>query len=240
MIGLETYYLSGLPIPLKNQLGKIYPLTIRYMLENGIDYNDFLKPFLIRSDMVENINRKICDLDLFFDMKDETLLDLLVCNLKILYKTDNVEKFPSIKTITINNSIMITKHNYTYLADVVLEMMCATRVKPEEKKQKYKNAQLQATWEKLQRYREKEEKKKALQLVDIMNMLIHVNNDLNYDKVLNLTYYQAINSYMTLKSKEAYNEFMMYKTSGQFKMEQDAKHWTIETKIKKSAYSENE
>lgn len=242
MMNLETYYLMGLPIPLQYKLGTIYPPTIKYMLENNVSYDDFLKPFLIRVDILEKPNDSIKDLDLLFSKVGDTnsLINLLVDSLKIIYKTENIRIHEEICIITIDDKFMIHRDNYTYLADIVLEMMYVTRVKPSKKETKYKNKQLQETWEKLQKYREKEKKKKELKLVDILNMLIHVNQDFNYDKVLNLTYYQVMNSYITLSKKEGYNEYMMYKTSGQFEMGKDLKHWSLETKVKKSAYSEKE
>lgn len=241
MISLETYYLTGMPILLKDGLGTIHPFTIRYMIENNLDYGEFMRPFLIRKDLLEDMPDDIYDFDLFFiTSNSEEMMENLVNSLKILYKTEDVKVMNTIKIILINNEIIIKKENFTYLADVILEMMYATRVKPKKRIQKYKNPQLQATWEKLQRYREKEEKKKELNMADIMNMLIHINSTFDYDKVLNLTYYQMMNSYLTLMRKDSYDEFVMYKTSGQFKIEKDVKHWTVESKIKKSAYSDEE
>lgn len=239
MIGLESYYLSGLPIPLQYNLGKIFPLNIRYMFENNIDYDEFVRPFLIRIDLFDFKVDGLCDFDLFFSSFNESdeLLNLLIDKLKILYRTDNVKAISSIRIIIVNDKIMINRENYTYLADVALEMMYATKIKPKKTQSKYKNKYLQATWEKLQKYRKKEEEKKSLQLSDILNTLIHISNNFDYDKVLNLTYYQVMNSYITLTKKIGYDEFMMYKTSGQFKIEQNVKHWSNETKIKKSIYS---
>lgn len=241
MISLETYYLSGLPIKLKDDMGVIYPLTIRFMLENNIDYNEFLRPFLIRLDMLETkVEGDAKDFDIFLASanREDSLIDMLIESLKILYKTDNIIFLDKLGKIVINDEYIIDRNNFTYFANVILEMMYAVRQKPKKKEQKYKNPQLQAIWDKLQLNREREEKKKELQLVDILNALIHMNNQIDYDKVLNFTYYQVMNSYTTLLKKEGYNEMMMYKTSGQFTIEQDIKHWTIETRIKKSAYSE--
>lgn len=238
MISLETYYLSGLPIKLENKLGKIYQPTIKYLIENDIDSVDFIKPFYIcRIDLIENADKELKDFDIFFSQQKE-LLNELIKRLKILYRTEDIEVKESIRAIIVDDRFLINRDNYTYLADIVLEMMYATREKPKKKEVKYTNPYLQETWEKLQKYREQQEKKNELQIADIMNMLIHMGDGFDYDKVLNLTYYQMMNSYITLRIKDGYKEFMMYKTSGQFNIEKDIKNWMSEVKLKKSNYSQ--
>ena len=92
---------------------------------------------------------------------------------------------------------------------------------------------MQKLCEKMQRYRAENEKKNAVAFLDIVNFVIHSNSVVDYERIYNLTYYQLINTYTTLMNKMGYEEYMMYKTSGQFKMDNEVKHWGTQSKVKK-------
>ena len=63
------------------------------------------------------------------------------------------------------------------------------------------------------------------------NELIHINNEYNYDKVLNMTIWQIKNSYSILTVKNAQDNYVN-SGSVQWKAE-DFPDWRKETKIKK-------
>ena len=161
------------------------------------------------------------------------MLNKLIASLSMLYKTDDIRLDTYGQRIIISSSIIVDRDNFTYLADVVLNMLCMEKPKKQENKRKYKDDYRQKLWEKMQRYRIENEKKNAITLLDIVNFVVHSNSVIDYERVYNLTYYQLVNTYSTLMNKMSYEELMMYKTSGQFKMENEVKHWGIQSKIKK-------
>ena len=251
MVSLEHYFLTGLPIPIENGLGLLYQPTIKEILSSKMSMDDFLQPFLIRVDLLQNTEafqdyvQKINDFDLLFLQEgngtfvfrdnEKSMLSRLIECLKLLYKTEYVELVYGDQLIRINNEVVIDRNNFTYLADIVLEMFDTEKPKPKEDKPKYKDKGRQMLWEKLERKRAEEAKKKALTMADIINVVVHINNYIEYSQVANMTYYQLLNTYRTLISKMSYDEYLMFKSSGQFELKQDQKHWTMDSKIKKSA-----
>ena len=81
-------------------------------------------------------------------------------------------------------------------------------------------------------FREKQrEKKNNLEFFDMCNELIHINNDYNYDRLLNMTIWQIKNSYTILTVKNAQDNYV---NSGSVQWKADNfPDWRKETKIKK-------
>ena len=240
MLPSEYYYMSGMPIKLGQGLGKIFQPKLIDFINNDTSIEELAQIFCVRLDIIdvsqEDIQKLMTvlkDFDLFFLDEDKTSLNKLVNYLKFLYKTDNVYLSVDKQCILIDDDIILNRNNYTYLADVVLNMLCMEKPKKQENKRKYKDDYRQKLWEKMQRYRAENEKKNAITFLDIVNFVVHSNSVIDYERVYNLTYYQLVNTYTTLMNKSNYEEHMMYRTSGQFKMENDVKHWGIQSKIKK-------
>lgn len=240
MLPSEYYFMTGTPVKLNHNLGEIYQPKLFDYMEKDITVEEFAQPFCARVDVVdfeddekiEDILKKIKDFDLFFIDKG-VMLNKLINSLSILYKKDDIKLDVYNQCIFISDSIIINRDNFTYLADVVLNMLCMEKPKKEVKKRKYKDDYRQKLWEKMQRYRAENEKKNAITFLDIVNFVVHSNSVIDYERVYRLTYYQLINTYTTLMNKGGYEEHLMYKTSGQFKMESELKHWGIQSKIKK-------
>ena len=250
MVSLEHYLILGLPIKLDKGLGVINQPTIKELISNGFNVDSFLQPFLLRVDLIqdmkglEDFKQSINDFDLLF-LQDEKgnfifkdgdiglLLKLINC-LHLIYKTEDVSLIYEKQTILIDNSIAINRNNYTYLADIILEIFDTEKPKPVDNTPKYKDKARQQLWEKLERRRAEEARKKALTLADIINITIHLDGYIGYNTISEMTYYQLLNTYKTLMNKMSYDEYLMFKSSGQFDLKQDTKHWTSNTKVKRS------
>lgn len=240
MLPSEYYYMTGLPVKLSHNLGQIHQPRLFDFMENDITVEEFAQPFCARVDVVDfgdseqmkEILKTLKDFDLFFVDKG-VMMDKLIKSLSMLYKTDDIYLDTYGQRIFISKSILVDRDNFTYLADVVLNMLCMEKPKKQENKRKYKDDYRQKLWEKMQRYRLENEKKNAITFLDIVNFVVHSNSVIDYERVYNLTYYQLLNTYSTLMNKMGYEEHMMYRTSGQFKMENEVKHWGVQSKIKK-------
>ena len=240
MLPSEYYYMTGLPVKLNYDLGQIYQPRLFDFMEQDITIEEFAQPFCARVDVVDfgdsekvnDILKNLKDFDLFF-LDKGVMVDRLILSLSMLYKTKDIIFDVDNQCVIISKSIIIDRDNFTYLADVVLNMLCMEKPKKQENKRKYKDDYRQKLWEKMQKYRVENEKKNAITFLDIVNFVIHSSISVDYERVYNLTYYQLINTYTTLMNKMAYEEHMMYKTSGQFKMEGETKHWGTQSKIKK-------
>lgn len=240
MLPSEYYYMTGLPVKLSHDLGEIHQPKLFDFMENDITIEEFAQPFCARVDAIDfgdggklkDILKTVKDFDLFFVDKG-AMMDKLIKSLSMLYKTDEIHLDVRNQCILIGKSIVVNRDNFTYLADVVLNMLCMEKPKKKENKRKYEDDYRQKLWEKMQRYRAENEKKNAVAFLDIVNFVIHSNSVVDYERIYNLTYYQLINTYTTLMNKMGYEEYMMYKTSGQFKMDSEVKHWGTQSKVKK-------
>lgn len=240
MLPSEYYYMSGMPIKLGQGLGKIFQPKLIDFINNDTSIEELAQIFCVRLDIIdvsqEDIQKLMTvlkDFDLFFLDEDKTSLNKLVHYLKFLYKTDNVYLSVDKQCILIDDNIILNRNNYTYLADVVLNMLCMEKPQKKKKERKYEDDYRQQLWEKMEKYRQQKEDKDKMSFLDIVNVVVHHGTCVDYDKVFNMTYYQLINSYTTLMGKTNYDEYTMFKTSGQFKMEHEVKHWGITNRIKK-------
>ena len=90
---IENYYITGLPINLK-ELGVIYQPTIKELLLIEMTNKEVVQPFLLHKGIVlgdedDELKRVLKNFDLFF-LSERNLLDSLIISLKILYKTENI------------------------------------------------------------------------------------------------------------------------------------------------------
>ena len=192
MLPSEYYYLTGQPIKLNNGLGKILQPKIIDFINNDITIEEFAHPFTARLESMtfetkvdEKILSALKDFDLFF-IGENSMIDKLINSLKLLYNTNKVEVNKKLQLIIINNKITINRDNFTYLADIVLDMLFMEKPKKKEKEaKKFKDSYKQKLWEKLQMYRAKEEKKNEKTMADIVNIVVHLCNA-DYEKVCNI------------------------------------------------------
>ena len=248
---LEQYYITGMPVPLEKGLGQLHQPTIKNLLENQITVEQLIQPFSMRVDLLDISQDQLADLlvqlvdfDLFFlkDDEDDYILKIgdtpsmymLLQSLKILYNTSNVELKYDDEEIHVDDKVIIDRNNFTYLADVVLEMFHSK--KPvKEKATVFKSKIKQQIWEKLQKNRKEQEKKKEFLMGDIINVVVHATGYVPYREVLDMTYYQLINSYSVMMQISGYDEYLQFKTSSKFELKEDRKHWLTSAKIKRSA-----
>ena len=201
--------------------GTVYPPKLRDFLE--FDYGKFKSSFSVRKELfIDNTNGdydKIKDFDVLIF---SNMIESLIQSLKLLYKTDNVKletpKKDDIDSIQISiesndNIYYINRNNYTEFADMVLIILHEGNNIADEKVKK----ELTEI--------EQNKDKDQIGIFDLANYLIHMDSKYTYDNVLDLTIYQLINSYQIYHQKENYDLFVKYKTNGNFKIEDELKHW---------------
>ena len=116
--------------------------------------------------------------------------------------------------------ILITLHEGNNVAEVEvkkelteIELKMEKRRKEFERKKALKEAQ-------------KKKEEDTITIFDLANYIIHTDGStFDYEKVLNLTVYQLINTFNLYRQKEGYSTFMDYKTSGNFQIEENMEHW---------------
>lgn len=255
----ELYFMSGLPIDLSDKmLGIIYQPRVKDFIFNKMDIPYFSHPFLFDKGMLLNKKDSIDDLikDLgklgfliiynditSVDSEKEGVLDLLVKALKILYRTDNVVVMKTISKIIIDGKIIIGDEELEFLSELVVEMLRIDKEdmlkKIEDKsKQDEQDALMNEFERRAKEYSEKSGKnKKEFTIMDMVNVIVHSQGIIDYDRVFDMTVYQLRNSYETLIRKEMFNINLMHRISPNFKPSDDLKLWEEDVNIVRSNLS---
>lgn len=246
--------LFGLPIEIKD-MGTVYQPKIKDFLDKDFNIQKFIRAFNIKANLFLENAENVKNFDIFiFQLslnlpKEELLVTELIDSLKLLYRTDDVDLIMldkkdmnsvciSIK-VTENNEekiYYINRDNYDNFANIILVLMdlgnntVDVKLTEELNEIDLKIAQRKAEFEKRKAEREakinKDKEKNDITIYDLMNYIIHTDNSqFNYYDMLDMTIYQIKNTFNMYRQKESYNLYMRYKTSGQFKMEDDINHW---------------
>lgn len=166
----------------------------------------------------------------------------LIRVLRFLFKTDDIAINISEDSanglgnnyITINKSYKIDRDTYFFLKDAVCKMF-DTDIKIEKKEEKKKSEE-ELYWERIfeekkkqfeEVYGEKKEKNRdKINIFTLINYILHNKNSrYDYNSIQNLTIYQIKNTFKYYQSLEMYDVDMMYRTSGQFKIDNKGEHW---------------
>ena len=239
--------LFGSNIKLNGLLGEIVQPKLKDFLEHDMAINDFISPYyLIASANVENggiekplLSLLAINLQLSKEGRD-AILDKFLVSLSMLYKGFKLEllEFEDSIVIAIKESdeikYLIDDDNFIDLCEAVMDMF-KIKVEKEDADLDLLDAPPEII-EKIRKGRKEfrakqREKKNNLEFFDMCNELIHINNEYNYDKVLNMTIWQIKNSYSILTVKNAQDNYVN-SGSVQWKAE-DFPDWRKETKIKK-------
>jgi hypothetical protein len=195
--------------------------------------NEFLTPFLIDYKSTDEV--KMFDL-LFIDNEQmKNVVNQLAIALKVLYKSDAV-KLALDETNNINiyvSDAIINRDNFDKLCDIVREMFFISKPQEEENRTIQVAEENQAILEEYLRLEQQHQKdmeelnknnhKGLHQIITIVASQCLWD----YDKVLSMTYYRLINTYVSIFKIDSYTTYMQYVTSGQFDMKNhQQKHWT--------------
>lgn len=262
-IDMEYFYMLGIPINLEDKnLGIVYQPTLRDFINNGVDIVSFSHPFLLDKEMVLNRDQGVdeylnnlgrlqflmvydeCTKENRGKTGERGILEYLIDSLKLIYKTNEIQIIPTISSIIVDKKFIITDENFDYLSKLIIEM---TRVNVKEMKKKIEEERKKKLEDKeedtyLKRFRElerqynkeKEGEKKDFSLLDMINIVIHSQSVIDYDKVFDLTVYQLKNSYEVIINKETYNVNLMHRISPNFQPSEDFKLWEEKANVIKS------
>ena len=240
---IRNNYLFGIDIDLSNYgLGKIYQPKYRDFLDNNMEHSDFVKVFYLSEifnykygSEIEKIGPIVFLMSIDLENKDESLMKNLHTSLEILYRTKDIKFVEHLATFIINEEIVIDKENFKYLCRVVLEMT-KTNIdyKALDKKATSDNEILNEFERRKKEYEEKSSKKKNdITFIDIINTVIHYQNNINYQSILDWTIYQIKNTYEILISKEANYITIFRQASMKFDI-QEVSNWQTSAKLNKS------
>lgn len=241
----NKYLLFNKPILLENNLGTITQLTLRRLVEEDINIESIIAPFIIDRNF-EKDDVHIFDIILINKLNGKDVLyNNLIKALSILYCTDvkNIQLNPSTASVVIDDRYVLNRHNYIYLCDCVMEIFKVDfgRIQREyDKMRKQKENEKPKTeieieiekrrleYEKRQEELKKEKHitdKPRKNIFDKANFVVHRMN-MKYDDILDYSVYQVENSFELYYKIERYEQDRNYFTSGNFKLEDvQLQHW---------------
>ena len=136
MLPSEYYYMSGTPIILNNNLGKIFQPKIIDFINMGTTIEEFAQIFCVRLDIIdvkdedlEQLKSVLKDFDLFFLDEDSSSLNKLIECLKFLYRTEKIYLSKKRQCILINDEIILNSRCY-------FKYVMYGKTKKEEKREK--------------------------------------------------------------------------------------------------------
>lgn len=229
----EMALLSGLPFLVDDFY--IYPLRLKDIASIGEEnYYSFL--FLLTSDLnsikeglsiKDNNNYKnIYDFLVKNAQNTSELQSYILTSLSLFLKTEvDIHNNKCFYFQQGEQIKIINESNFNQMVEIIKAQNCLKKVEESERQVQYKTEKGRQALEKLQKLRkEYKSKGKSLTLSQIINFVVH-DKRCSYEEVFNMTYYQLINSYNYLSAKDNYDIEMKYRTSGQFKMDGNVKHW---------------
>lgn len=236
----EKYLLNKLDLSEFN-LGVIIPLTVEEVLslecvvlyEDFTKFNNLLLPFVTVVDIDKLFNYS------YFGSDEEIRIVLvtLVESLKVLYRTEEIEvKYDKEYNIEICISdVVINKSNFEILRKEVKGMFVidpdigetskAIAVSEENRHILEEYLRLEEQYKKDMEEINKDKNKNKTTLHQIV-MVVASQCLWDYEKVMKMTYYRLINSYVSIFKIDEYETYIKHKASGQFDMKNyEVKHW---------------
>ena len=254
---LENYYITGLDIDLSQyNLGVIYQPSIRELLENSMTNLDFINPIYIIEktylDMHQNVDEELLTrFDLMYSIdyliKDNGIFNKFKKILCMIYRVESeeilfIEASDVTKTSIFIKSrdVVLNCNNYEKLADIIFEMFYVDKkdfLKEDEDEVWVEKTGSKKEREMIEYFKNKKRKKQqkdSMSLADYINVVCHIKNFTPYKEVVNLTFYQLMNSYKSLVHFDRYKEELGYRWSFKFNFKDSQKHWSEYIKISKS------
>ena len=223
----QEMILMGNPIYIKNA-GQIFQPTVNEISIMGRDnYLKLILPFLITKDDLVDKYKNIDIYDLFFLEENIPLLQQLFIMLNLFFKQDiDIGIENNSMYFKIGKDGIVNKNNFDDIGQVVREISCIKLPEP-ERLPKNMSAEQKRIHEKMKYHRNRRAELETPSFKEIINTVVHCGESfIPYKTVGEFTYYQLMNSYQVIVGRNNYDEFLRYKTSFKYDIQEDMPHWT--------------
>lgn len=222
------------PIYIKD-MGALYQPLIKDIVEIGEEkLNKYIGAISISKELLINAHEKdldnITNFDIIFTLSNNHYRKTIIEAIQF-FTGQKVNFLQEVRFITVGKQGRLHKDNYDEFVDIVLKMFNRKRVKSEHKKTDKMSAKQKEIYDKITKHRKEQEEKNRLSLTDIINIVKHGGSSfITKEEIKNMTYFELMKCFETIISKSNYEEFLMYRTSPNFKVEESVQHWTISIK----------
>lgn len=235
------------------KLGKIKFLTVKEIIKYGEDkIKELLLPFLYKLldetnepllfEMLlldsEMYGKMIKFLKIFYKTEHVEMICDENKNLKLMVISNEINNLILENPNKIENIqkdiVIIDKNNFQKISEVICTSFFLFKPKSKNKEKnvfqvREENKSVLEEYLELEKQHEKEEQERIKKNEKNLHQIITIIASQclwDYEKVLNMTYYQLWNSYISGFQKEQYKEYLQYKTSPKFEIKDNQKHWT--------------
>lgn len=216
---LKGYIFTGLDIPYQGLT--IKQPSIREIIRLGWNnFDNICLPFYVNfeylevaEEYVEENNLKIFDVFWLadFKLKEMSALDMLVNSLKFAFDREDVTKVKvsEVEYYISVGGLKIDRYNFDELSTIIKSIYRITPYKKVEKEEKvFKSERDRARYEaykKRQKEKSQNDGNGILEVLRVINYVIHSQSKIDYNSVLDLTLFQLFNSQNTLVNIENYD-----------------------------------
>lgn len=223
---LEGLLIANLPI-------EFYGLTIKsfsvkeilIMGENRL--NEIMKPFLVDITLMDEslVKNGFKNLDVVAMLGDSYINNLKTCiSLIFDLSIEKISLLPNVRTelvIDTNNGFLfINADRFDELRNILMHVFKIKKVTKKEllelnNQMKFQDNKYSERFAKLFKGRAKEKtKQKAITVGQMYNLVVHSQENIDYQNVLNWSLYQLYNTYKSLGIKESHSFNMRFYSSG--------------------------
>lgn len=228
----------GMSVKLDNNLGSFEQIKLKELIELDLEFETLISPFILDKKIAEMFESKKLFYIFFIEgvLKEKIgFLSGLIKSLEVIYKTKNIVVDENSCSIIINEEFIIDADNFDYLCDSMCRLFMIDRNSIQRaydkdrananKKESETDRKFREMRERSLRNRGKSKEDEIFSLTDIANYLIHCSEKYTYETVKDLTIWQLKNSFNLYQKKDGYDIEMKYRTSGNFNIKEDVKHW---------------
>ncbi|WP_105618503.1 hypothetical protein [Vallitalea okinawensis] len=236
-VDYSTHLLLREPISIK-EVGEVHQPLVKEILHIGEEkLDEYIKVLSLSKEHIGNMNevelRRMTNFDLVFLITDQYFRSTIIEALEF-FTQQKVCFLKEVHFISVGKQGRLNGENYDEFVDIVLEMLCRGRAQPDHQRTKKMSGKQRSIYNKIMKYRRLKQKKDKFQLVDIINIVKHGGpNFLTREQIKKMTYYELMKCFEMIISKDNYDEYLRYKTSPNYKVEESVQHWTISIKNNK-------
>lgn len=236
-MGDELKYLLSEPIEIKD-LGRLRQPTVADIIHEGGEdvLNEYLGVISFSKEHLEGDGVDLKDLSNFEVVcliEDKGFRQTFIKAVEF-FTGEKVHFLDEVMIISVGKTGKLHNENFDEFVGAVLKMHLRERSEPENKRTEKMTEKQKKIYEKLQMHRRRHQEKNRFHLIDVINIVKHGGPSfVSKEEIRNMTYFELYKAFEVIVSKDNYGEFLRYKTSPNFKVEDSVQHWTLSIKHNK-------
>lgn len=219
--------------------GQIHNVTLGEVVDLGDQrFAQYIATLSIRKKDIEEVYKDekyddLNDFDMVLEIKDKTYNLNLIEAIRFFTKESNVVMHPEIQAITVGKHRLLDRDNYENFVNTIIAMTGRKKSDPDWVRYEGKSEEEIEKIKRKEYFRNRKAEKESLSFADMINIVKHGGSFLSKTEMRNMSYFEFIRYFEVILAQANYSDFIAFKTSANFKVEDKVQHWTKEIKINK-------